>query len=88
MASEHSWVIKSLNFLINQRTILIIPAVYEDKMLLVRIDAFKEGDNTLCLLFHSFNVPMEISIGDLTSYDKGGLAAVGPSSLQTSPFAA
>ena len=51
--------------------------------------SFNDGDNTLVLIFRSLNVPMEISIRDLTSYNKPGLAASGvPPSHQNAHDAA
>ena len=65
-ASEHSWLCKTLNLLINQQIISLILAAYGKNMSLVHMGVFNEGDNTLELRIRSLNVPMEISIGDLT----------------------
>ena len=42
-----------------------------------------DSDNTLSLTFHSLNLLMEITIGDLAFSDNGGLVVVGCAALQT-----
>ena len=66
LASECSQLIKSLNFYVFQHPTSITFAEYEENTLLIGMIAFNEGANTVELEFRSLNVPMEISIGDLT----------------------
>ncbi len=84
-ASERIWLCKTLNFLIIHHPTLIILAVHEQNMLLRRMAVFIDGDSGLQPIMHSLKRPMEISIGDLTSYNKPGLAAVGRTAPQTTP---
>ena len=73
------------NLLVIHHISWIILGVYEKNKSEKGLAAFNDGDNSLVLIFRSLNVPMEISIGDLASYNKPGLAVVGRFALQTKP---
>ena len=46
LASEPIWLYKTSNFLINHQRILIILAVYEPNMSVMRMAVFMDGDNS------------------------------------------
>ena len=65
----------------------IILGMYEKNTSEKGLATFNEVDNILEPIFHLLNVPMEISIRDLTLYNKPGLvASCVPHSRQTCTF--